>query len=299
MSAYRHRVAACSGERLFSFPINLLTLHQLWGVRSPAEAEARLAQAREPIAAPRNLEEWILSQVGRELYETFIRGYTTKQWGRDPAELPAAIIRRLPIRLTWDDRYFDDRYQGIPETGYTRMFENLLDHPGIRLETGVDFIAHRRELLARGVRLIYSGQIDAFFDYRFGPLAYRSLRFEIERRTGDFQGAAIVNYCDASVPHTRIIEHKHFAAQSCGPTVLTYEYPQAWTPGGEAYYPIRDAGNSALYDRYARLAAHEAPRVLFGGRLGSYQYYDMHQVIGEALAVADRELGRMLQRRVA
>jgi UDP-galactopyranose mutase len=290
MNTYRHRAVASSGERLFSFPINLQTLHQLWGVRTPAEARARLEQMRVPIAKPCNLEEWILSQVGHELYETFIRGYTAKQWGRDPAELPAAIIRRLPIRLTWNDNYFDDRYQGIPEAGYTRMFENLLDHPGIRVEPGVDFLTHRRELLSSGDRLVYSGQIDEFFDYRFGPLAYRSLRFDIERRTGDFQGAAIVNYCDASVPHTRIIEHKHFAAQTCGQTVLTYEYPQSWSPGGEAYYPIRDARNGALYDRYARLAARQSPQVLFGGRLGSYQYYDMHQVIGEALTAADREL---------
>jgi UDP-galactopyranose mutase len=299
MNAYRHRVVAKSGERLFSFPINLLTLHQLWGVRSPAEAEARLAQVRVPIARPRNLEEWILSRVGRELYETFIRGYTAKQWGRDPAELPAAIVRRLPIRLNWDDSYFNDRFQGIPEQGYTRMFENLLDHRLIRVETGVDFMAHKKSLLAKPGRLVYSGQIDEFFEYRFGPLEYRSLRFKVERRTGDFQGAAIVNHCDASVPQTRVIEHKHFARQSCERTVLTYEFPQSWSPGGEAYYPIRDARNSALYDRYAQLAAYATPRVVFGGRLGGYQYYDMHQVIGESLAVADAEIGLSEGRRRA
>jgi len=207
MNHYRHRGVVRHGERLFSFPINLLTLHQLWGVRTPAEAEARLARERLPIDRPRNLEEWILSQVGPELYETFIRGYTAKQWGRDPAELPAAIIRRLPIRLTWDDSYFSDRYQGIPEQGYTRMFENLLDHRGIRVQTGVDFLTARNELLGAGRRLVYSGQIDQFFDYRYGPLEYRSLRFEIERRHGDFQGAAVVNYAAADVPYTRIIEH--------------------------------------------------------------------------------------------
>lgn len=291
MNHYRHRGCVRHGERLFSFPINLMTLHQLWGARSPAEAEAKLAEVRVPCAKPRNLEEWILSQVGRELYETFIRGYTQKQWGRDPAQLPAAIIRRLPIRLTWDDSYFGDRYQGIPEQGYTRMFENLLDHPLIRVETSVDFLAERRELLTAGRRLVYSGLIDQFFDYRYGPLEYRSLRFDVQRRRGNFQGAAVVNEAAAEVPHTRIIEHKHFALQESDATVLTYEYPQAFAPGGEAYYPIRDAQNSTLYDRYARLAAHEAPNVLFGGRLGSFQYYDMHQVIGEALAAADRELG--------
>ena len=299
MNHYRHRGVVRHGERLFSFPINLLTLHQLWGVRTPAEAEARLARERLPIDRPRNLEEWILSQVGPELYETFIRGYTAKQWGRDPAELPAAIIRRLPIRLTWDDSYFSDRYQGIPEQGYTRMFENLLDHRGIRVQTGVDFLTARNELLGAGRRLVYSGQIDQFFDYRYGPLEYRSLRFAIEHRSGDFQGAAVVNYAAADVPYTRIIEHKHFALETSDTTVLTCEYPQPFAPGGEAYYPIRDAKNSELFDRYARLAAEEAPQVLFGGRLGSYQYYDMHQVIGAALAAADTELGLTAARRAA
>ncbi len=296
MNGYRHRVVAKNGQRLFSFPINLLTLHQLWGVCSPAEAEARLARERVSIDNPRNLRDWILSQVGHELYEIFIRGYTTKQWGRDPSELPAAIGRRLPIRLTWDDNYFNDRFQGIPEHGYTRMFENMLDHPLIRIETGVDFLAHRKTLSAANRRLVYSGPIDQFFSYRFGPLEYRSLKFDVQRRRGDVQGASIVNYCEASVPYTRVIEHKHFAGQSCDHTVVTYEYPQSWSPGSEAYYPIRDERNSALYTRYARLAAVEATEVIFGGRLGSYQYYDMHQVIGEALSVADTELSSRIQR---
>jgi UDP-galactopyranose mutase len=299
MNHYRHRGLVRHGERLLSFPINLCTLHQLWGVRSPAEAEAKLAEVRVPCDKPRNLEEWILAQVGRELYETFIRGYTQKQWGRDPAELPAAIIRRLPIRLTWDDSYFGDRYQGIPEQGYTRLFENLLDHPRIRVQTSVDFLAERRELSPAGRRLVYSGPIDQFFDYRYGPLEYRSLRFDVQRRNDVFQGAAVVNYTAPEVPFTRIIEHKHFALQTSDATVLTYEYPQAYTPGGEAFYPIRDTKNAALYDRYRLLAAHEAPHVIFGGRLGSFQYYDMHQVIGEALAAADSELGQTASRRAA
>jgi UDP-galactopyranose mutase len=298
LNHYRLRGVARHGERVFSFPINLFTLDQLWGVVSPAEAVSRLAEARLPIAHPRNLEEWMLAQVGREVYETFIRGYTTKQWGCDPCELPSSIVRRLPIRLTWDDSYFGDRYQGIPENGYTRMFENMLDHRLIRVETNVDFAAHRRTLLSAG-RLIYSGKIDEFFEYRLGSLQYRSLHFDIKRAAGDAQGAAVVNYCQAEVPYTRIIEHKHFALQTSARTVLTYEYPQAYHPGGEAYYPIRDARNSALYDRYAALAARESPNVLFGGRLGSYQYYDMHQVIAQALTAADKELGSAAQERMA
>ena len=199
-------------------------------------------------------------------------------------------MRRIPIRLTWDDSYFDDMYQGIPVDGYTRLFENLLDHPLIEVETQVDFFAHRQELSSLGNRLVYSGKIDEFFDYRFGALEYRSLRFEMERLTGDFQGAAIVNYADVECPYTRIVEHKHFAQQKCQRTVITREYPQAYEPGGEAFYPIGDARNVARLERYRSLASSEAPGVVFGGRLGSYQYFDMHQVIAQALHEADREI---------
>jgi UDP-galactopyranose mutase len=285
---YRHRGVVRSGFRLFSFPINLLTLQQLWGVTTPQEAQLLLASKRETIERPRNLEEWALSQVGRELYEWFIRGYTIKQWGRDPRELPTAILRRIPFRLTWDDSYFDDRYQGIPIDGYTRLFENLLDHPLIEVETQVDFFAHREELESLGQRLVYSGMIDEFFDYRFGALEYRSLRFETERLPGDFQGTAIVNYADLQHPYTRIVEHKHFALQKCAHTVISREYPQAYQPGAEAFYPIGDPQNTARLEQYRKLAASEAPRVVFGGRLGSYQYFDMHQVIAQALHEADR-----------
>ncbi|TWT95306.1 UDP-galactopyranose mutase [Botrimarina colliarenosi] len=291
MNAYRHRGVVRHGDRMFSFPINLLSLHQLWGVTTPAEAVKKLAEARVPIEKPANLEEWALSQVGHELYELFVHGYTTKQWGRDPRMLPASILRRIPIRLTWDDRYFNDRFQGIPEDGYTRLFENLLDHPSIEIETGVDFFAHRQELKAAGAKLVYSGKIDEFFGYRFGELEYRSLRFETEHVTGDHQGAAIVNAAEASVPYTRTVEHKHFAMQTCEASVITREFPQKYTRGGEAFYPVRDVKNSGLYDQYARLARETRPDVVFGGRLGSYCYYDMHQVIAEALTTADRELG--------
>lgn len=287
----RFRLRGCvrHGNRLFSFPINLLTLHQLWGVTTPAEAEQKLAEVRKPIENSKNLEEWILSQVGEELYDTFVRGYTTKQWGRPPAELPASIIRRIPIRLTWDDNYFDDSYQGIPVGGYTKLFENMLDHDNIRVETNVDFLSQRAELESLGNRLIYSGKIDEFFDYRFGELEYRSLRFETETVEGDFQGKAVVNYGDAKVPYTRIVEHKHFEFSTANRSVITREYPQAYEAGREAFYPIGDSVNLEKYQQYRKLAETEASHVRFGGRLGTYQYFDMHQVIGQALKAAESE----------
>jgi UDP-galactopyranose mutase len=285
---YVHRGRVHYRGRMFSFPINLATLAELWGVNTPAEAEARLRQARVAHDNPTNLRDWIVAQVGQELYETFVRGYTAKQWGRDPAELPASIIRRLPIRMTFDDRYFEDRFQGIPIGGYTRLFENMLDHELIRVELGVNYFDHRRELGESSATTVYTGKIDEFFEYRFGELAYRSLRFETEVLDGDFQGAAIVNYTDESVPHTRITEHKHFEFQQSKRTVITREYPVTYCQGQIPYYPIRDADQTALYERY-RLEA-ERGGVLFGGRLGTYQYYDMHQVIGQALAMAARSL---------
>lgn len=284
---YRHRGVVRRDDRLYSFPINLTTLHQVWGVTTPDEARKRLDSVRLP-APGDNLEDWCISQIGRELYDLFVRGYTAKQWGREPRDLPAAIIKRIPIRLTWDDSYFDDRFQGIPCHGYTRMFENMLDHHLIRCEQGVDFFANRRELEATSGTLVYSGKIDEYFDFRFGALEYRSLRFEVVQATGDFQGAAIVNYGDAAVPYTRVVEHKHFALQQSDRTVLTYEYPQKFTPGAEAFYPVRDEANAQLYDRYRALA--QTTAVVFGGRLGSYQYFDMHQVVGQALAAAGRAL---------
>ena len=261
----------------------------MWGVVTPADAERKLAEVRVPCEHPRNLRDWILSQVGEELYELFVRGYTTKQWGRDPAELPSAIIRRLPIRLTYDDRYFADRFQGIPIGGYTRMFENMLDHKGIDVVLGVDYFEHARSLEADADKVVYTGKIDEFFDYRFGELEYRSLRFEHEVLAGDYQGTAIVNYTDAQVPFTRITEHKHFAYQASPQTVITREYPADYNRDRIPYYPIRDAANSALYERYRA----EARRIglLLGGRLATYQYYDMHQVVAQALALADKEFG--------
>lgn len=290
-NGYVHHGRALHGGRMYSFPINMMTLTQVWGVTKPSEAEHKLAQVRVPCQQPRNLRDWILSQVGEELYELFVRGYTTKQWGRDPAELPPSIIRRLPIRLTYDDRYFGDRYQGIPTGGYTRLFENMLDHDRIDVVVGIDYFEHAAALEGSAGQVVYTGKIDEYFDYRYGELEYRSLRFEHEVVSGDFQGAAIVNYTEAAVPQTRITEHKHFAFQTSAQTVITREYPAPYHRGAIPYYPIRDAANGALYERYRA----EAQRVglLLGGRLATYQYYDMHQVVAQALAAADREFGAM------
>jgi UDP-galactopyranose mutase len=283
---YRHRGCVNFQGRLYSFPINLLTLHQLWGVTTPADAERKLAEVRIPCADPRNLEEWILAQVGRELYETFVHGYTSKQWNCEPRKLPNSIIRRIPIRLTYDDSYFDDRYQGIPEGGYTRLIENILDHPNVRFETDIDYFENAREVNSLGHTMVYTGKIDEFFNYRYGRLAYRSLRFEHERHEGTFQGAAIVNYTDKSIRHTRITEHKHFEFGRQSHTVITREFPQEYDEQKIPYYPIRDEENTRIYERYRHLARHS--RVIFGGRLGTYQYMDMHQVVAQALVASHR-----------
>jgi UDP-galactopyranose mutase len=288
---YRHHGRVHYRGRTYSFPINLMTLAQLWGVQTPAEAERKLHDVRVPCERPRNLRDWILSQVGEELYETFVRGYTTKQWGRDPAELPPSIIRRIPIRQAYDDRYFADRFQGIPIGGYTRMFENMLDHESIEAELGVDYFEHADELKHAAGKTVYTGKIDELFDYRYGELEYRSLRFEHEVLKGDFQGAAVMNYSDAAVPFTRITEHKHFAFQTSADTVITREYPTRCERRDVPYYPIRDAANSALYERY-RADAQRAGLVL-GGRLATYQYYDMHQIVAQALSLADKEFPRL------
>jgi UDP-galactopyranose mutase len=288
---FRLRTPVNFRGRLFSFPINLMTLHQLWGVTSPDEAERKLAGVRVPCENPRNLEEWILSEVGHEIYETFIRGYTTKQWGRDPKELPAAIIRRLPIRRTYNDRYFDDPFEGIPIGGYTRLFENLLDHGNIRFETGVDYFQQRHWAAKQAKTLVYTGKIDEFFDYRFGRLEYRSLRFENRVLDGDFQGSAIVNYSAAEVPHTRITEHKHFELLNSPRTVVTYEYPDAYDETKVPYYPVRDEQNTMRYERYRELA--KGTNTIFGGRLGTYMYYDMHQVVAQAMTMAEKEVEKL------
>jgi len=269
--------------RIFSFPINMMTLHQLWGVNTPEEARKKLDQVRVPCENPRNLEEWILSQVGSEVYETFIYGYTTKQWMRDPKDLPASIIKRLPIRLTYDDNYFNDTYQGIPKNGYTEIFKHMLQ--GCDIALGEDYFANRDKWNAMAKTIVYTGKIDEYFNFCHGELEYRSLRFEHETQEGDYQGNAVINYASKVVPYTRITEHMHFTPDRLGKlnkTIYTKEYPIEWNRGETPYYPIGDEKNTRTYLEYKDLAEKET-KVVFGGRLAEYKYYDMHQIVGSAL----------------
>lgn len=281
---------AVYGGELYNLPFNMNTFSKMWGITTPAQAKAVIARqiAQLGITDPSNLEEQALSLVGTDVYEKLIKGYTQKQWGRSCTELPAFIIKRLPLRFTYNNNYFSDRYQGIPEGGYTPVFERLLD--GVEVRLGVDYLGEGRDIPAR--RVVYSGCIDEFFGYCFGQLEYRSLRFEEQTLDmDDFQGNAVVNYTAADVPYTRIIEHKHFEFGTQEKTVISREYPLEWQRGAEPFYPINDDRNNALYQRYALLAAQRSD-VIFGGRLGQYRYYDMDKVIRAALDAADEEAGR-------
>ena len=281
-------VANYHGE-LYSLPFNMYTFNKMWGVTTPAEAAAKIAEQREAagITDPKNLEEQAISLVGTDIYEKLIKGYTQKQWGRECRDLPAFIIKRLPVRFTFDNNYFNALYQGIPVGGYTKMVGKMLE--GIPTELNADYLADRGYWDAQAEKVIYTGPIDAFFDYSLGFLEYRSVRFETELLDlPNFQGNAAVNYTDAETPWTRIIEHKWFefgkdeAGNELPKTVISREYSSEWKPGSEPYYPVNDAKNSALYARYKTLADRE-PRTVFGGRLGEYKYYDMDQVIAAAL----------------
>lgn len=284
-------VADYHGE-IYNLPFNMNTFHAMWGVRTPAQAREKIAaQIREAgITEPKNLEEQAISLVGTDIYEKLVKGYTEKQWGRPCRELPAFIIRRLPVRFTYDNNYFNNRYQGVPDEGYTALIGRLLEGCEVRLLT--DYLSDRAGFDALAVKTVYTGPLDGFFGYCYGPLLWRSLRFETEvLDTDNYQGNAVVNYTAAEVPFTRIIEHKHFTFGTGEGTVISREYPDEWQPGKEAYYPVNNEQTAALCARYQALAQKEK-RVIFGGRLGEYKYYDMDQVVRRALTAAADELGK-------
>ena len=288
-------VANYKGE-LYSLPFNMYTFNKMWGVVTPQQAAERIEaqRAEAGITEPRNLEEQAISLVGRDIYEKLIKGYTQKQWGRPCTELPAFIIRRLPVRLTFDNNYFNALYQGIPIGGYTRLVENLLE--GIEVRTGVDYLKDKAAFDAMAEKVVFTGPVDEYFGYSLGTLEYRSVRFETELLDmPNYQGNAAVNYTDSETPWTRIIEHKWFEfgkdenGQDLPKTVISREYSSEWRPGDEPYYPVNDEKNGTLYARYRELAEKES-RVIFGGRLGEYKYYDMDQVIAAALRTCAQEL---------
>ena len=276
--------------KLYNLPFNMNTFYQIWGVKTPAEAMAKIEAQRKAsgIQDPHNLEEQAISLVGEDIYRILIKGYTEKQWGRDCKDLPASIIRRLPVRLTFDNNYFNDRYQGIPEEGYTALVAKMLKGIEVRLNT--DFLKEKECFESMAKKIIFTGPIDAYFNYTFGPLNYRSVRFETEiLDTENYQGVAVVNYNEREVPFTRIIEHKHFAFGKQPSTVISREYPSEWKLGVEPYYPVNNKENNALYERYKALASQQE-KVHFAGRLGQYKYFDMDKVIDEALTFAKQEL---------
>lgn len=287
-------------DELYNMPFNMNTFSKMWGIRTPEEARNMIeAQRRQcQVEEPENLEEQALSLVGRDVYEKLVKGYTEKQWGRACTELPAFIIKRLPVRFTYDNNYFTDPYQGIPVGGYTGIVEKLLS--GIPVVLGVTYQEFLRQNAQKGEgqdvfgKVLYTGMIDEYFDYRLGELQYRSLRFEEEKLEGceNYQGNAVVNYTEREVPYTRVIEHKHFEFGTQPDTCITREYPAVWHKGEEPYYPINDQRNNELFAKYQELAAQEK-KVLFGGRLGQYRYYDMDKVIEAALTMAEEELGRI------
>ena len=291
-------VANYKGQ-LYNLPFNMNTFYQIWGVTTPAEAQAKLDEQRaeavakmkaEGIDEPRNLEEQALVLIGRDIYERLIKGYTEKQWGRKCTELPAFIIKRLPVRLVFDNNYFNDRYQGVPIGGYNKLIDGLLD--GVETQVNTDFFDDRDKWKGVADKIVYTGKIDEYFDYALGKLEYRTVRFETEvLNTANYQGNAVVNYTETEVPYTRIIEHKHF--ETFGPnvdknpkTVISREYSTEWTPGMEPYYPVNDSRNSELYTRYKALADKEE-NVIFGGRLAEYKYYDMAPIVDTVLSMFD------------
>ncbi|MCL2112326.1 MAG: UDP-galactopyranose mutase [Streptococcaceae bacterium] len=295
-NGYINQVIANYKGELYNLPFNMNTFYQMWGVKTPEEAAAKIAEQKRSagiMSPPRNLEEQAISLIGTDIYAKLIKGYTEKQWGRKATDLPAFIIRRLPVRYTFDNNYFNHRYQGVPIDGYTIIFEKMLDSELIDVKVNTNFFSDKEAYLEEFPRIIYTGMIDQFFDYQFGELEYRSVRFESETfDSNNVQGNAVINYTDAETPFTRVMEWRHFDKKaSDGKSILTKEYPQDWERTKEAYYPVNDEKNSSLFRRYKEEAA-KIDKVLFGGRLGNYQYYDMDQVFGAALKAVDKEFGK-------
>lgn len=270
--------------KLYNLPFNMNTFYAMWGVRTPAEAHAKIAESRVPCEAPKNLEEHVLNIVGQEIYEKLVKGYTEKQWGHPCVELPPSIMRRIPLRFTFDNNYFNEPYQGVPKGGYTKVIQKMLE--GAEVLCGVDYLGDKKGWDATAEQIIYTGAVDAFFGYCFGPLEYRGLYFEHEKiDEKNHQGVAVVNYTDAETPFTRTIEHKHFEFGEQPTTVVSREYPVAWKPGMEPYYPMEDETNCSKYIRYKKLADAEQ-NVHFGGRLGEYRYFDMQDTVKSALKLS-------------
>lgn len=287
---YTNSPVAIYKDELYNMPFNMNTFNKLWGVKTPAEAKAKIAEqlAEINITKPKNLEEQAIKLVGKDIYEKLVKGYTEKQWGTRATELPTFIIKRLPVRFTYDNNYFNDKYQGIPIGGYTKIIEKMLQ--GIEVKLNTDFFENREELESLAEKIVFTGMIDEFYDYKFGTLEYRSLKFEHEiLNEENHQGNAVVNYTEYEVPYTRIIEHKHFEYGTQTKTVITREYPAKWNKGDEPYYPINNEKNNEMYNKYKELADKEA-KVIFGGRLAEYKYYDMHNVIEQALKCVEKEL---------
>lgn len=289
---YTNSPVARYKDELYNLPFNMNTFAKMWNIRTPDEAMAIIEKQRAEVTGePKNLEEQAISLVGRDIYEKLIKGYTEKQWGRDCKDLPSFIIKRLPVRMTFDNNYFNDSYQGIPMGGYTKIIEAMLE--GVDVELEKDYLADKENLDGMADKIVYTGAIDAYFGYCFGNLEYRSVRFETEELdTPNFQGNAVVNYTDRETPFTRIIEHKFFEFGTQPTTIISKEYSAEWKPGDEPYYPVNDEKNSALYGKYKELADKES-KVIFGGRLGEYKYYDMDKVIIAALETVKKEFGKV------
>ena len=292
-NGYINQVVANYKGELYNLPFNMNTFYQMWGVKTPEEAAAKIKEEKAAAGisgTPKNLEEQAISLIGTDIYSKLIKGYTEKQWGRKATELPAFIIRRLPVRYTFDNNYFNHRYQGVPVDGYTAIFDKLLASDLIDVQVNTDFLADKETYLSEFPKTIYTGMIDAFFDYKYGELEYRSVRFESEVHESDnVQGNAVINYTDAETPYTRVMEWRHFDNHADdGKSIISKEFPQDWDRSKEAYYPVNDEKNSELFKKY-RKEANDLKNVIFGGRLGNYQYYDMDQVFGAALKAVEKE----------